>query len=257
MKKGCLLALLLGAALIGGIIFVAFQATKGAVKGADDFLALVGSGKLDDAYASTATGLKKAHDRATFEQQVRALGLDGYVSSSWASRSVENDTGKVEGTVETKASGRVPLTIQLVKEDGAWKVLSFGRTGATAAAPMPKDDDLKRLVTATLGSFADAVKAKDFTAFHGQIAAAWKKQVKPEELKDVFGTFLEREIDLTGVKGEAPVFDKPTAIGANGVLAVSGYVPGVPAAEARTEFELEYAYEHPDWKLVGINVRTR
>lgn len=255
MKKGCLLALLVGAALIGGIIFVAFQATKGVVKGADDFLALVGQGKLDEAYASTSAGLRKAQDRQTFERQVKTLGLDGYASSTWNSRSVENEVGKVEGTVETRSGTKVPLTMQLVKEDGTWKVLSFASRGSETKAPLPGDDEAKRLARESLVAFAEGVRTKDFTAFHGSISALWKAQASADDLKTKFESLAGSGLDFSGVKDATPVLDKPPAIDADGVLVIEGYVPGVPAGGAKTDFALKYVYEHPEWKLAGIRVR--
>jgi hypothetical protein len=55
MKKGCLIAIASALLLIVIIILLAFGLTRGAVKAADEFLGLIGSGKIAAAYDSASS----------------------------------------------------------------------------------------------------------------------------------------------------------------------------------------------------------
>lgn len=52
MKKGCLIAIAAVVAFIIVAVLLAFGLTRGAVKSADNFLGLIGSGKTAEAYDS-------------------------------------------------------------------------------------------------------------------------------------------------------------------------------------------------------------
>src|SRR5258708_2115094 len=123
MKKGCLIAIAAGLLLVVIIILLAFGLTRGAVKAGDQFLGLIGSGKIADAYESASPTLKSQQTAKSFEQAVKDLGLTDFASASWSSRETKNDRARLEGSVKTRAGGKIPLTMELVKESGAWKVI--------------------------------------------------------------------------------------------------------------------------------------
>src|SRR5258708_38310235 len=91
MKKGCLIAVAAGLLLIVIIILLAFGLTRGAVKAGDQFLGLIGSGKIAAAYKSASPTLKSQQTAKSFEQAVKNLGLTDFASTSWSSRETKND----------------------------------------------------------------------------------------------------------------------------------------------------------------------
>lgn len=254
MKKTLLIAVAVVAALVGGLVVFVFRATGPVVEAADRFLSLLGEGKTHEAYLSASKALRDRQDEGAFERSAKDLGLDGYESSSWSSREVSNDSGKVEGTVKTRSGSERELAIHLAREEGEWRVVSFGRAGSTPAAPIPPKEELERMASASVGSFADAVRAKDFTRFHQTLATIFRDQTSPESLASVFRQFLEQNMDLGGVKDVTPIFNKPPATNDDGQLVLAGSFPTKPLT---VTFDLKYAYEHPDWKLVGIEVHAK
>jgi hypothetical protein len=130
MKKGwligCGIAAVLGVGLCAGavVLFVVgiLAATKPVVEASEEFLGLLGQGKIAEAYASTASALRAKQDEASFSAAVKQLGLTEYASASWHNRSIVNNDGLAEGTITTKNGSTKPITIRLVNE-GKWKVV--------------------------------------------------------------------------------------------------------------------------------------
>ena len=256
MKKGCLIALGIGLALILVILLVVFGMTRGAVKAGNDFLGLLGSGKIAQAYEEASPTLKSQQTEAVFERGVRQLGLTDFASASWSNREVKNDRGHLEGSITTKSGGKIPLQMELIKEAGKWKV--YGVTApqsGVAAEPggkqMPADEKLKAMTRESLLAFNQAVKEKSFVNFHKQISTIWQQQITPEKFMESFKPFVDKGVDLSPVKKVDPIFDDPPAIDSQGILTLKGYFPTQPA---KVFFRLRYVYEHPSWKLLGIRV---
>jgi hypothetical protein len=243
--------------LVGGITYLVYSIfawTYPPVEATDKFLALLGQGQLHDAYLSTAAGWQGRQDEKAFTAEVRALGLTDYASSSWSSRNIVNQQATVEGTVTTRKGAVLPLTVKLVQEQGAWKVLALESAVGVGGKQVPADEDVQALVKATLLDFNRAVRAKDFKPFHDKIAVVWQREVTPEQLHTAFQAFIDKQIDLSGIEPLTAVLDQPPRINNEGLLEVSGYYPTKPK---RVFFNLKYTYEHPSWKLTGINLETK
>jgi hypothetical protein len=130
----------------------------------------------------------------------------------------------------------------------------LGLSAVSAGAQnVPDEKELKSLTRDSLLSFNQAVQAKDFTAFQKQIAAMWQAQVTPTKLKSIFQTFIDQEIDLTGIKSVDPEFSEPPEIDDRGVLVLKGSYPTTPT---KVNFELKYLNEKKAWKLIGIDVNV-
>jgi Sec-independent protein translocase protein TatA len=256
MKKvgiGCLAVVIIVAAVIALVFF----ATSDLPKAADAFFSLVQQGKIHEAYLATATEFRAATSEEDFAALLETSALGNYQNASWPSRSVKNNTGKLEGTVTTRDGGQIPVVLDLVKEGEAWKILAFRKAEAgiireSASAEVPADAELQRLTTEAVALLADAVNKNDFAGFHGQIARLWQGQITADELKQVFASFVENQIDLSPLREQVPVFSQKPAVDADGVLALEGYYPAQPN---QVFFKLKFIYEHPQWKLMGINVR--
>lgn len=264
MGKGCLIGCgvvaFLGVmvALCGGIAaFIAYGATEPAVAAADAFLEQLGQGQVAEAYQSAAQGLRERQDEAAFAARVEELGLTEYESSLWFNRNVENNKGHVDGTITTRSGSDLPLEIDLVYENETWKVLSFAASTARPQReerldlPRPTDDEVAELARDTLVSLNEAVLADDFTSFHADMARRLKNEASPEELAENFAAFTAQGIDITGVAEAEPIFSAPPTIRDDERLHAKGYFL---IGKRQVDFDLEYAYEHPAWKLDGIVV---
>jgi len=258
---GCSIASVLGIAVCAGVGFLVygvFTLTQPVVDATQEFLALLGQGKLAEAYASTASGYRARQDEASFTLGVKQLGLTDYASASWHNRSIKNLEGSVEGAVTNKAGGTTPVSIQLVKEDGKWKVVGVRYAGIElvtikAPTPMPADAELRRMTLEALLDFNQAVKAKDFAPFHDKLSETLKKQTSAQSLQKDFQEFIDKNIDIEAVKNVGPLFAPVPALNDKGVLVIAGHYPTEPLP---VRFNLQYSHEAGGWKLQGITVNV-
>lgn len=273
MKKGCLIASAVGLFLLlaaGVGVFLVLRLTKPMVDEGERFLAVLGSGSTSAAYGMASSTLRSSQSEEAFAQAVKGFGLDGYQSASWSNRQVQNDRGTLEGTARTKAGGAVPLTLEMIKENGNWKVLSVkgpqagARTGpviekevedteAKPALAVPDSAAAAQLALASLMGFNHAVQQKSFTAFHAGISKAWQEEITPEKLLEVFQPFIDAEIDIALIGKLEPVFASPPAANDDGVLVLEGHYPTTPN---KVYFKLKYIDEDGVWRLFGINVNV-
>jgi hypothetical protein len=240
----------LGVLLVAGI----FAVTRPVVEASEQFLALLGNGKIAEAYASAADGLRAQQDEASFARAVQQLALTEYSSVSWHNREIRFQEGIAEGTVTVKNGLSKNILVQLVHEQDKWKVagIRFGGVElatAVASTSLPPAAELEQMVTATLLDFNEAVQAKDFTGFYGTLSAIWRNETTPAKLRTVFKEFVDKNIDLSLIKGIKPQLAPATAVNDDGLLVVTGDFPTQPS---QIQFELKYAHERAGWKLIGI-----
>ncbi|MEX1258037.1 MAG: hypothetical protein WEG36_10495 [Gemmatimonadota bacterium] len=247
------------AALGAGIFALVFALTGGAVDASEEFLAPIGEERFEEAYSSAAVALRSQPDLLRFEEVVRTIGLTGYQSVSWSYREIANNQASLEGSVTTVDGGTIPLSMRLVNEEGEWRVLGFETEFAGASITrasgdrgvVPNDDDTGRLVFQSMLSFSGALQRRDFAPFHGTISQLWQAQITPQELLAAFQSLIDNGVDLSNLRGLAPLFDQPPYIDGDNVLNASGYYDSEPY---RVDFEVRYLYESPSWKLLGISV---
>jgi len=125
--------------------------------------------------------------------------------------------------------------------------------GPAGAQQVPAPDQIHSLVKATMLDFALAVKAKDFTGFHKNIAKFWQARTSSNELAQIFKSFIDQEMDLTVLDDLTPSLANKPALNSQGWLVIEGAYPTKPSA---VDFILKYKKEGFDWKLVGIEVNV-
>jgi hypothetical protein len=257
MLIACVVAVLFAgvvAVFVGGI----FALTRPVVDASEQFLTLLGEGRIGDAYASTADDLRARQDESSFATAVARLGLTDFSSAAWHSRQIENQDGTAEGTVVTKSGEAKPVTVRLVREAGRWSVVGVRYGGidlATVDAPPapPPAAELEALVTDSLLEFNEAVRAADFVRFHGTLANVWKRQTSPQQLRATFQAFIDRQIDIGPIADVKPQLSAPAAVSEKGTLAVEGRYPTRPW---QVRFGLEYTREGGRWRLTSIAVNV-
>ena len=79
----------------------------------------------------------------------------------------------------------------------------------------------------------------------------WKKQTNPERLRQIFQEFIDKNIDIGGIKDIKPRVAPVAGVSDKGVLVIAGRYPTQPS---QVRFELKYANERGSWKLMGIAV---
>jgi len=263
LGKGCLIAAVilfvlgLMAAGLGFFIYqTVMKATAPVVVEGEHFLKVVGEGQSKVAYEMASGTLRAQQTAEEFEKTVARLGLAGFQSATWTNRSIKNDRGLLEGTAKTASGSSVPITLELIKENGLWRVLAVRSPAAGAQigeAPkeVPPMDKVEAMALESMLDFNEAILAKSFDGFHGRISEMWRKQITPAKLREIFEPFIDAEIDLSPIKDKQPVFPTAPAINEQGVLVVQGNYPTEPK---KAYFVLKYIQESGAWKLIGIQV---
>lgn len=168
-------------------------------------------------------------------------------------------------------TGRVENRFTLIGRDP-----SFG--DPTGQHPPPSVPAAKVLAMDSLLLFNDAVQRKDFLNLFDESSLHWQDQLVTREgpaaipgtmkraltiqerklgagrLQRAFQSFIEQEINIGGIHGTDPVFDRAPWVNTDGLLMLSGYYPTKPY---RVLFSLKFFHETPSWRLFGIDVSVK
>lgn len=265
------------------LIWLVFYLTSGVVESADRFLTTISQGNLPSAYRQTSLAFQQAQTEASFENVVRDLGLAEYQSASWHSRSVENNLGRLDGTIQLKSGGSTRLSLTLIHEDRTWRIQSMqgpplGATlesdlathGSSASTLSPPPDHgasepdagnvesqpswglVAPLVATHLTGLAQALESSDFTKFHAAVSKKWQSQITPDQFAAAFGALRAMPRDWSPADPAKLILDEPMVVDRNGILVVQGHLPH---ANRRLVFELKFIRDRTDWGLFGIMVR--
>ena len=115
----------------------------------------------------------------------------------------------------------------------------------------------RALVEDTLMNFNEAVQKGDFADFRETVARRWRDNSKVSDFNKGFKEFIDKEIDISRVRNNVPVFSPDPRIGrkyGRRVLFLKGEYETRPLP---VNFNLEYIVESNRWKLVFIGVDTR
>ena len=117
--------------ILGGVfafiilaVGLAFYFTAGMVGVVEKQLALLRQGDIKGAYGLTCKDFQKAtslEQFTTFVKQYPSLSQNH--GHTFTSRFVENNIGRVKGTLTAKDGAVTPVEFQLVKEQGEWRIL--------------------------------------------------------------------------------------------------------------------------------------
>jgi len=149
---------------------------------------------------------------------------------------------------------KITFKLKYFSEKSAWKLLGinvqvFPVTESASTAPSEKEAGA--LALASLMLFNESIQQKDFTGFHKGIAELWRKEVTPDKLKEIFQTFIDKDVDISPITKVQPKFDQKPTVNDDGMLVLKGAYPTQPS---KVMFTLKYVSEQGAWKLVGINV---
>jgi len=102
------------------------MATGKISEAAKTHLELIKSGDLPAAYADTSEGFK---DITSFEEYenfiIEFAVLEKHESVSFSYRNIHNSEGYVEGTIKEPDGTAYPIRVDLIKENGEWKVFGI------------------------------------------------------------------------------------------------------------------------------------
>jgi hypothetical protein len=116
------------AAIAALVVFVwlIFSATSVLIEPIERQLTALKAGDIDAAYAETSEAFRQGTSKDDFAKFVDQFPiLKNAASHSFTSRSFENDIGTVSGSLIAADGALTPITYQLVKENGAWKIVNI------------------------------------------------------------------------------------------------------------------------------------
>ncbi len=224
---------------------------------------------IDQAYHLTAKEFQASTSLEVFTQFLEMTTLKDFSEARWTTRSINNNLGKLIGSIYTREGGTVPVEIDLVKEEGRWKILSLTRKEAgliekepseaatsspAAGKEVPSEETLTSVINESIWLLGSGINRNDLNDFYNHISRLWQSQTDEPSLKMAFREFIEKKIDLTIVQGQTPVLSEAPYIDQDGVLRLKGYYPTQPYM---VQFDLGYLYEHPYWRLISISISTR
>jgi hypothetical protein len=152
---------------------------------------------------------------------------------------------------------KVTFDLTYVYESSAWKLLGLNVKATPFVAntgKVPTEKELKTLALDSLLLFNTAIQTKSFENFYGKIAKLWQKEATPEQLLEIFQSFIDKEINIAPIAKLEPTFEGTPAINEDGFLVIKGSYPTQPSKVA---FQLKYVYEDGSWKLAGISVQVK
>jgi hypothetical protein len=246
--------------LVGIGIGVVFYWTSGIVEVANAFFSAVQKQDWSSANALLSEEFRASTSLEQLQLFLQRSALAHYTKATWGERSITSgNRGELHGSVETENAAIIPIKMAFVKEKGSWKILSIQKAASGVVItedtrPVPADEQLQSMVQTALQDLAVAVNQRDFTEFYEKIAKLWQAQTTKEALFNAFKVFSEQNIDLTVLQNYTAVFNEKPHVGDEGILLLKGYYPTPPPV---AYFKLSYVYEHPEWKLVGINVEVK
>ena len=123
---GCGGLVVLAALFAALMFFVVKKATAGPEAVVQQFLAAAAAGDYTTAHGFFSAPLKEAQPLAEFTASVEANPtLFAVTDTTFNERSVDLNGAKLAGTVTLAAGTKVPAEFNLVKENGAWKLLGY------------------------------------------------------------------------------------------------------------------------------------
>ena len=176
---------------------------------AEAFLLLLRERKTAEAYHDTTT----AHFRALqtpqeFDKMMELLGLPlTYRLDVWRDRTLELDNrSRIRGTLIDLGGQDVKFTVDVVREQGDWKINAFVDDDRANVGPgawfkqIPLREDLNLLTGKTMKVFRESIEAGDMSTFYNAMSDSFTIGITLERLQIKFRSYMDANYDLTGIE---------------------------------------------------------
>ena len=244
----------------GGHFLYVFVSTADSADLADRYLTALGEGSVSEAYQLTSTAFREEQGPEEFADVIDIVSIADHELMPWQDRTLDhNDFNILTGTLTTASGRTLPFVLEVVEEEGEWRVRALTGPGRMDVGPgawfrqVPKDATLKRTVRETMLEFHEAVRDRDLRRFYDTMWTA-RTEISYWKFEGTFQEFLDDDVDLSGVQGVEPEFLDPPKLDrtSSGILLV---LNGKFDAEGgQVPFTFRYKYKHPIWLLFNINV---
>lgn len=152
---------------------------------------------------------------------------------------------------------KVTFKLTYIYESSVWKLMGINVQAIPAVentGEVPTDREVRKLALDSLLLFNVAIQTKSFDKFYTKIATLWQKEITPEQLLQIFRSFVDGNVNIALIVKEQPDFESTPKVNSDGILVLKGSYPTKPN---HVFFELKYVFEDESWKLVGINVQVK
>ncbi len=248
------------ASCTGGHFLYVFVSTADSADLVDRYLTALGEGRASEAYRLTSTTFREEQGPEAFADVMDGVSMTGHELVPWQDRTLDrNRFNTYTGTLATGAGRALPFIMEVVEEDGEWRVRTLTGPGRHDVGPgawfrqVPKDATLKRIASETMLAFDEAVRDGDLLRFYETMWTA-RTAISFWKFEATFQGFLDDDVDLSGTQGVEPEFVDPPKLDRTSegtLLVVNGRFD---AEGSQVPFTFRYKYEHPTWRLFNINV---
>ncbi len=254
---------MLFSACIGGLMMWVAADTTESAETAEEFLAHLALRQPHEAYALTSALFRAEQTEERFTEVIETVLFLDYELQSWRDRTLERgDASQLRGTMKDDFGINIPISIDMAKDGGEWRVLSLTGPVRTGLGPgawfqtIPNEPELQRMLKEVFIEFIQGVEDGDFTAFYNDIMSKAFHIRRPLfDLQRGYRHFVDKEIDISAVKDVDAVLDGVQAFEPNAVLGnlllIDGYYPITPLP---VHFRFRFNWQHPEWKLDGVLV---
>jgi len=119
---------------IVGVIALAMYATSGLDEPVKRHFAALHAGDVVGAYAELSVAARQATSLDAFKTMLtNNPALTHVTGESFSDRSYQDSQGHLEGMLEIEGGGRLPIEVNLVKEESGWKILSYHAKGTISS----------------------------------------------------------------------------------------------------------------------------
>ena len=227
---------------------------------AEQFFSEIARGDVESAYWRTSRAFREVESQTRLVDYLGSYQLDQFERGEWQDATFDGDTAKLEGVATVAGGTQVPVTLQFVREEDAWKLQ---RIDAIAPGPgqqaggerdLPEDDAILQVAVQEMERFSAGLNQRNLGEFHENLARVWRTQTSPKELAELFAQLFEYDKDIeSAIKTPARLIDRPR-FNENGFLEVG---LAFEQRSPRVSATHKYMYESGAWKLVGFSVNVR
>jgi hypothetical protein len=131
--------------------------------------------------------------------------------------------------------------------------LLLGIPTPALAQNIPSEARQETIIKSSLLTFNDANLSGDYTVMNALGSKPFRETVSPQQLKEAFKVFSEKQLDISAVVSAKPVVTRPTVVNSDGVMITEGYFD---TPNMRVSYTLKHLLSDGKWKLLGVNVST-
>jgi len=244
--------------VIALLVALIFFFTRGLTRSADGFFQAVAQKDMARARSYLAEEFRRRVDERELEDFLASRSIAGFRSAQWSSRKVENGRGELSGSITTDTGGVVPVSLDLVKEQGAWKIYAIRKSTAglpqerpAAAVQEPSGAEIFQLVRTSMLDFAISIQQHDMSHFRDTLSSRWQSEASAEDLGRQFAAFYGMGESLMKVAAGQPQPTSSPRFSDAGAMRIDGYYP---AGSKRVVFQHTYEQDGGAWKLIGFSI---